>query len=91
MNFHGHLLNVIQSLDVLKDTSKVVFNSSKLALGHATFSSAALKEELIVPASEFSVDEASERVTVQLPTTLAAGTQLALRIDFGGELTGSML
>lgn len=68
-----------------------MFNSSKLTLGHAQLSSAALKEELKIPASAFKVDEAAERVTIQLPVPLSAGTQLALKVDFTGEVSSSTM
>ncbi|KAI0811123.1 leucyl aminopeptidase [Irpex lacteus] len=88
LKFDGY---VVAHLEVLKETSKIVFNSSKLTLGHARLSSTALKEELTVLASAFEVDEDAEHITIQLQVPLAAGTQLALKIDFAGELTGSML
>ncbi|KAI0086651.1 peptidase family M1-domain-containing protein [Irpex rosettiformis] len=88
LRFDGY---VVAHLDVLEETSKIVFNSSKLTLGRARLSSAALKEEVTVDATSFEIDGASERVTIQLPGALSAGTQLALKVDFEGELTGSML
>jgi hypothetical protein len=79
------------SLDVLKETSKLVFNSSNLTLGQAKVASAALKEDAVVPASALHHDEPNGRVSLNLPVTLPVGSQLQFRIDFEGELTGAMM
>ncbi len=68
-----------------------MFNSSKLTLGHARLSSVALQEELTIPANAFEVDEAAERITIQLPVPLSAGAQLVLQVDFSGEVSSSTM
>ncbi|KAI0789033.1 hypothetical protein BC629DRAFT_1582206 [Irpex lacteus] len=88
LTFDGY---VITHLEVLKETSKIVFNSSKLTLGHARLSSVALQEELTIPANAFEVDEAAERITIQLPVPLSAGAQLVLQVDFSGEVSSSTM
>ncbi len=79
------------SIDVLKETSNIVFNTAKLTLGEAKVSSSALKQTTVVASASFSIDEENERATVQLPTALPAGSKLELKIDFEGELTGAMM
>ncbi|KAI0693908.1 leucyl aminopeptidase [Cytidiella melzeri] len=88
LKFDGY---VVIHLDVLKETSKLVFNCVKLALGEAKISSATLKEDLVFPSSAFKVEEKLERVSLDLPSSLPAGSQLQLKIDFEGELTASMV
>lgn len=41
--------------------------------------------------SVIAFDEDNERATIKLPTTLAAGTKVVVKIDFESELTGSMM
>ena len=82
-----HLL----SLDVVKDTSQIVFNMNKLTLGETRVTSAALKEDIVQASSELKIDAANERVALELPVTLPAGSQLQLKVDFAGELTGDMM
>ncbi|KAJ3554813.1 hypothetical protein NM688_g2912 [Phlebia brevispora] len=82
---------VVVHLDVVKDTSTIVFNSSKLSLGSARLTSSSLKQEIVQTTKDFAIDEKSERCTISLPTTLSAGSQAQLKIDFDGELTGSMM
>lgn len=79
------------SLDILKETSTLVFNTAKLVLGEARLQSAALKQEIVQASSAFSFDETHERATISLPTPLAAGSKAQLKIDFEGELTGAMM
>ena len=82
---------IIGSLDVVKDTSKIVFNTAKLALGTAYVSSESLKQTVVQASKEFTFDEENERATISLPTPLTAGSKVQLKVDFEGELTGAMM
>lgn len=88
---HSDHLSVAHSLDVVKETSKVVFNAAKLTLGEARLSSTSLKDDIVQKSSEFNFDEDNERVALELPATLPTGSQVKLRLDFAGELTGAMM
>ena len=81
----------LRSLDVVKDTSLIVFNAAKLDLRSARVSSASLKQEIIQESSVFAFDEETERATIELPAALVADTKVVAKIDFDGDLTGSML
>ena len=81
----------LYSLDVLQDTSTIVFNTAKLGLTAARVSSTSLKQEVVQESSAFAFDEDNERATIKLPTTLAAGSKVTVKIDFDSELTGSMM
>lgn len=77
---------------MLKDTSTLVFNTAKpLYLCGACITSSALKKELVQTTSDFIYDEANERATIALPTTLPAGSNVQLRIDFESEITGALM
>ncbi|KDQ59543.1 hypothetical protein JAAARDRAFT_33120 [Jaapia argillacea MUCL 33604] len=76
-------------LDVKKETSTIVFNSSELTLGHASLISDAFKVEQ--SGLSVLVDKDTERATVQSPTPLPAGSKVQLRVGFEGKLTGSMM
>ncbi|KAJ3551896.1 hypothetical protein NM688_g4446 [Phlebia brevispora] len=82
---------VVIHLDILRDTSIIVFNSSKLLLGSAHLTSSSLKQEIVQTTKDFTLNEKSERCTISLPTTLSAGSQAQLKIDFDGELTSGMM
>lgn len=75
----------------MKDTSKIVFNTAKLALGTAYVSSESLKQTVVQASKAFTFDEENERATISLPTSLTAGSKIQLKIDFEGELTGAMM
>ena len=81
----------LSSLDVVEDTSSIVFNTAKLGLGAARVSSTSLKQEFVQTSSAFAFDEDNERATIKLPGTLTAGSKVTVKIDFDGELTGSMM
>ncbi len=77
---------------MLKDTSTLVFNTAKpLYLSGARITSPALKQELVQTINDINYDEANERATIALPTTLPAGSKVQLRIDFESEITGALM
>lgn len=76
---------------MLKETSKLVFNTSKLTLGQAKVSSPTFTDDIVVPSSKIQLNEKLGRGSIDLPTLLPAGAHVRLRIDFAGELTGSMV
>ncbi|KAG9123895.1 Aminopeptidase 2 mitochondrial [Ceratobasidium sp. 392] len=84
---------VIVDLDIVEETKSITFNSSDLVLHEEglTVTSDALKTEQTQSAKLASVDQKSERATVQLATPLPEGSKAKLRIGYEGKLTGSML
>jgi aminopeptidase 2 len=82
-------LTSFDSLDVKNKTSKLVFNSADLELGHASIHSDALKTDQ--DESSRSYDKKQERTTLHLATPLPAGSKASLQVAFSGELTGSMM
>ena len=77
---------------MLKDTTTLVFNTAKpLSLSGVRVTSSALKQELVQTTSDFNYDEANERATIPLPTTLPAGSKVQLRVGFESEITGSLM
>ena len=79
------------SLDVVEDTNSIQFHTAKLNLGKVQLTSAALKEDIVQQASALTYDDKDERATLPLPVTLPAGSKIALKIDFDGELTNGMM
>ncbi|TFK42895.1 peptidase family M1-domain-containing protein [Crucibulum laeve] len=77
------------SLDVKKETSKIVLNTSDLELGKVSVYSDALKSEQ-APISD-SFDKSQERIAYELSNTLPAGSKAEIKIRFSGKLTGSMM
>ncbi|KIP07998.1 hypothetical protein PHLGIDRAFT_105051 [Phlebiopsis gigantea 11061_1 CR5-6] len=88
LKFDGY---VTAHLDVVEETNSIQFHTAKLNLGRVQLTSTALKEELVQPASALTYDDKDERATLPLPTTLPAGSKIALKIDFDGELTNGMM
>ncbi|TDL27596.1 hypothetical protein BD410DRAFT_782728 [Rickenella mellea] len=76
-------------LEILKETSTIVFNSSGLNLRDIVVHSEALKTEQKISAE--SHDSVSERTTVQFPVALNSGSKAQLRANFDAPLTGSMM
>jgi len=76
-------------LDILKETSKVTFNSADLVLGEVTLSSTALKTSEDFKASA-ALDEKMERATIEIPASLPAGSKAQLKVSFEGKLTSNM-
>lgn len=81
------------SLDIIEETSKITFNSSDLVLHEEglTVTSDALKTEQTQTAKLASVDQKTERATIQLATSLPKGSKAKLRIGYEAKLTGSMM
>ena len=78
-------------MDIVRDTTSIQFHTAKLKLGHAKLMSPTLSQPLTQEASSLKYDEEEERATLELPTTLPAGSKAQLKIDFEGELTGAMM
>lgn len=76
------------SLDILEETSQVVFNTAELELTDASIYSESLKTQQVQ--SSRTVDKKMERASVHFPTALPAGSKAQLQIGFQGKLTGSM-
>jgi len=76
-------------LDVKKETSQIVFNSSALNLGNASLQSDSLQTELVETSRTHNKDQ--ERTTLHFPKPIPAGSKAQLQIAFDGELTGSMM
>lgn len=68
-----------------------MLNTGKLTLGEARITSASLKEEIVQSSTALKFDEGRERVAIQLPVILPAGSHIQLKLDFAAELTGSLL
>jgi hypothetical protein len=77
-------------LDVKKQISTLVFNSSGLDLSDALIYSEAIDAKEQIPYAQ-DVDKTSERVALQFSAPLPAGSKAQLRVSFRGDLTGSML
>ncbi|PFH52379.1 hypothetical protein AMATHDRAFT_140150 [Amanita thiersii Skay4041] len=76
------------SLDVKRETSRIVLNSSDLQLHKAVLYSDALattQEE-----STRSFESSQDRVAYTFPTALPASSKAELRVGFEGKLTGGM-
>ncbi|TFK50212.1 hypothetical protein OE88DRAFT_1736470 [Heliocybe sulcata] len=79
---------VTVDLDVLKETSTIVLNTSQLKLGEASVYSDALKTEQIQSSTD--VNTKTERATITFGSALPIGSKAKLRIGFTGELDTSM-
>ncbi|KAI0792895.1 hypothetical protein C8Q75DRAFT_751852 [Abortiporus biennis] len=82
---------VVIKLDVIEDTTSIVFNTSEQILGNATLTSPSLQTPHTFSASSYKFDKESERATLELPVALPAGSTAELKIGFSAELTGAML
>ena len=77
------------SLEILKETSTIVFHSSHLKLSNISIQSDALGSSL-VPISQ-TLDPVTERAILQLSSVLPIGSKTVLFAKFEAELTGSMM
>ena len=77
------------SITVTNTTSSITFHTSKLNLSDVSVYSEALKDDIKVTSVDIDAD--SERVAVQLSTSLQAGTKAQLKVKFDAPLTGSMM
>ncbi|KAH8814520.1 leucyl aminopeptidase [Flagelloscypha sp. PMI_526] len=73
-------------LDVVKDTSQVVFNSSELELGKAEITSNGSSLEQ----TDLAADKEKERIALKLASNLKAGSTAILKVPFKGSLTSAM-
>ena len=71
-------------LKVIRETSTVVFNSSKLQLH--VISLATANSQTAITQTSREVDEKAERVTVQFSSALSAGSEATLFIEYEGTL-----
>lgn len=80
---------MIYSLDVLQETSTIIFNSAALEIGQISLHSEALKTEQIQIAEQ-SADADAERLTLKFATALPAQSKAQLRVSFKAPITDSM-
>jgi aminopeptidase 2 len=81
---------MVISLEINKETSTLVFNTSALDLGDIlVFCETAQEKEQVVSSRDF--DTVAERATLRFACPFPAGSKAQLRVTFRGELTGSML
>jgi aminopeptidase 2 len=76
-------------LDVKEDTSSIVFNTSGLELGTSTIQSDSLVNGPIH--AHIVIDEKKERGTVNLHSTLPAGSSAVLELGFKGVLSDDLM
>ncbi|KAF9821576.1 hypothetical protein IEO21_00422 [Rhodonia placenta] len=77
-------------LDVLKETSRIVFNVNELKLDAVyLYPDANLSSPLAPSSTDF--DKTMERTTLHFDAPLVAGSKAQLQIAFEGELTDSMM
>ena len=81
--------NTIIRLEILKETSTIVFHSSHLKLSNISIQSDALGSSL-VPISQ-TLDPVTERAILQLSSVLPIGSKTVLFAKFEAALTGSMM
>ncbi|KAL5529124.1 hypothetical protein ACEPAG_5098 [Sanghuangporus baumii] len=86
LTFEG---SVSIDLEILKDTSSIVFHSSTLNIKDVSITTDSLKEPQ-APTSQ-SFDAASERAYLKFPTVFSAGSKAQLKVNFDAQLTGSMM
>ena len=79
----------VASLEILKDTSSIVFHTSSLNIRDVSIKADSLKEEQ-APVSQ-SFDAAPERMTLQFPTSFPAGSKAQLKVTYDAQLTGNMM
>jgi hypothetical protein len=77
----------MSSLDVLKDTSTITFNTSNLTINEVTLYSDRTEQ---IHADHF-LDEKAERAAVQFSSPLKKGTKAQLRVRYEAKLTGDMM
>ncbi|TFK74328.1 leucyl aminopeptidase [Pluteus cervinus] len=76
------------SLEVKEETSKIVLNSAGLELGRASIYSEALGLNQVQTSQSY--EPVQQRLTLEFPTKLPAGTNAELRLGFSSTLSGSM-
>ncbi|KAG8777819.1 Aminopeptidase 2 mitochondrial [Serendipita sp. 397] len=86
LDFEGH---VAIDLDILEETSTIVFNVADLDLDQVSLHSETLKTEQIQIAEQ-SFDKDLDRCTVQVATPLPAKSKAQLRVAFKAPLTNKM-
>ena len=78
------------SLNQIRESSKIVFNTAGLELFNITLSVQEKGDAKFTPAS-IDFDEKLERCMLGLPQTTPAGVHLRLEIAFEGELTDDLM
>ncbi|KAL5490410.1 APE2 [Sanghuangporus weigelae] len=81
--------SVAIDLEILKDTSSIVFHSSTLNIKDVSITTDSLKEPQAPTFQSF--DAASERAYLKFPTVFSAGSKAQLKVNFDAQLTGSMM
>ena len=79
------------SLDIRKETSKIVFNASQLTLAEVSVSSDGLQRGQTIKAQSVDISEAEERATAHFAAPLTGNSKVRLSVRFSGKLGGSML
>lgn len=75
-------------MDIKKETSTIVFNTSDLELSDASLYSEALQTQQVQSARTF--DTKMQRASIHFPTALPADSKAQLQVGFTGKLTDSM-
>lgn len=90
LNQTGVLIAILLlRLEVLKETSTIVFHTSQQKLNDISIHSDALGSSLAPTNQTF--DPVSERAVLQFSSALPAGSKVVLNAKFEAELTGSMM
>lgn len=79
----------IRSLEILKETPKLVFHSSGLNLSNVSVSSDGFKTTQAPVAQTF--EDKSERAILDFSSPFAKHSKVQLKIDFNADLTGNMM
>ncbi|KAH8117511.1 peptidase family M1-domain-containing protein [Phellopilus nigrolimitatus] len=80
---------VVIDLEILKETSSIVFHTSNLNIKDVTIHSDALKIKQ-VPTSQ-SLDPVTECAILKFPTAFPMGSKAQLEVKFDAELTGDLM
>lgn len=80
---------ITRSLEILKETPKLVFHSSGLNLSNVSVSSDGFKTTQAPVAQTF--EDKSERAILDFSSPFAKHSKVQLKIDFDANLTGDMM
>lgn len=84
------MTDICLSLDVKKDTSKIVFNSAALKLSSIAITTLGAKSSTLAPAS-INLDEKLERCALEFSESIPVDSKVQLKIAFEGELTDALM
>lgn len=82
--------DIHHSLDVKKDTSKIVFNAADLKLSNIALTTSGAKSSSFSPAS-IDFDTKMERCALEFPHAIPADSKAQLKIAFEGPLTDALM